>query len=429
MFECVTNINNQKGFKGLLKRKIFGSFLSAFKIAEDQMSAMQTQMNNVQNELDNMKSEVNSAQDKMDRINDKFIDTVNELQILSVQLQEQKVNVQSLTDQMQQLDTLHLNYDNLREELKTTHIFAETTHNAVEANFAQLLAQDARINQDIAQLAVNLRNNNAMLEQHKNTLAQHSEQGNRILSKLKRIESPSEASPVVYVESENKVVSSSSSTYDSIDYFDFENHFRGSIEHIKNVQSIYLPYFQSCSNVLDLGCGRGEFLSLLKENNIPAKGVDLYEEYAQFCCDNGLEVSCGDAIAYLAQCETVDGIFLGQVIEHLELSQIIRICKLAYEKLPEGGCIIMETPNPTSLAIYTHAFYIDPSHTKPVHPLTMRYLLEKAGFTQIEVIYPEASRLAERIPHLENCSDFNESMDKLTDLLYGSQDYAVIAKK
>ena len=98
-----------------------------------------------------------------------------------------------------------------------------------------------------------------------------------------------------------------------------------------------------------------------------------------------------------------------------------------------GGCIIIETPNPTSLSIYTNAFYIDPSHIKPVHPLTLQYFLEKAGFTDVEIIYTEQSRPPHSIPELKisggESEEFNKAMKKVSDMIFGSQDYAAVAIK
>lgn len=144
----------------------------------------------------------------------------------------------------------------------------------------------------------------------------------------------------------------------------------------------------------------------------------------------GLDAVCGDGIAHLQRTDSVDGIFVGQVVEHLKTEQIVALCNAAYEKLTEGGCIVIETPNPTSLAIYTGAFYIDPSHVKPVHPLTMQYFLEKAGFIGIEILYPEQSRPPHRIPALKTAdAEFNDALQQVADVLFGSQDYAVIAHK
>ena len=222
--------------------------------------------------------------------------------------------------------------------------------------------------------------------------------------------------------------------YSCIDYFDFENHFRGSRDSIKEIQKQYLEYFMGKSNVLDLGCGRGEFLELLKENNIEATGVECYSEFAEYCKIRGLNVAEDDALAYLEKQEMVGGIFAGQLIEHLKFNQIVQLCELAYEKLEDGAYIIMETPNPMSLAIYTHAFYMDPSHNKPIHPLTMEYFMRKIGFKDVKILFTESSRYPVEIPELkaggiENLEAFNKSIKEVSKTLFGSQDYAIIGRR
>lgn len=221
--------------------------------------------------------------------------------------------------------------------------------------------------------------------------------------------------------------------YYSIDYFDFENHFRGSRQDIMERQKIYLPYFTDCNNVVDAGCGRGEFLELLLTHQIPAVGVDLYEPYVEYVKRQGLPCVCEDVNTYLKRVKQIDGIFMGQVVEHLSVSQIIELLENAYNALESGKYLIMETPNPMTLAIYSHAFYMDPSHEKPVHPYTLKYLTEKAGFSSVEILFTEASRMPFEIPSLkiEGCDleEFNNAIKNLNNDLYGSQDYAIIAKK
>ncbi|MDE7311936.1 MAG: class I SAM-dependent methyltransferase [Eubacterium sp.] len=224
--------------------------------------------------------------------------------------------------------------------------------------------------------------------------------------------------------------------YTGIDYLDFENHFRGSRQEIKDDLSVYLPYFKQKEMVLDLGCGRGEFLELLKENGISGIGVDHYEEFVAYCKAKGLNAVCEDALNYLfhEKNNRIGGIFASQLIEHLTNNQLLQLCHLAYEKLETGGCLILETPNPMCLSIYMNAFYVDPSHQKPVHPKTMEYLLKREGFQEVEILFTEASKSSYRLPLLEsgaiqNLSEFNDGMNLLSDLLFGSQDYAIIARK
>lgn len=221
-----------------------------------------------------------------------------------------------------------------------------------------------------------------------------------------------------------------------IDYFDFENYFRGPREVVKGWQEGYLKYFEGRKNVLDMGCGRGEFLEVLTEAGVDARGVDLYHKFVEYCQELGLNVIEADAIQYLytQEVESVGGIFASQVIEHLRVDQLIEFCRLAYQRLEEGAYLILETPNPTCLAVFTHAFYVDLSHNKPVHPLTVKYILERAGYREIEIVYTETSRLSEQMPQLkgqgiDNLEEFNQGIKAINDLLYGSQDYAIIARK
>lgn len=298
-------------------------------------------------------------------------------------------------------------------------------------------------------LEVNVRNNNILLEKYGGLLEKHEmnldQYGNDInnlnvqmsnlkadVINIKRPGSEGELEEEYSVNTE-RIVSGTDSYY-SIDYFDFENRFRGSQKHVKDMQRIYLPYFAGCKNVIDIGCGRGEFMQLLSENGIGVTGVDIYLPYVEYCKMNRLSVFHGDGVEFLKQQKQVDGIFAGQVVEHISVNQIIELCAVAYEKLTNGSYLIMETPNPKSLAIYTEAFYQDPSHNKPVHPETLKYLVEKRGFSDVQILYTEGSRLPYHIPKLSDDNDereheFDLAMQRIEDLLYGSQDYAIIAKK
>lgn len=228
----------------------------------------------------------------------------------------------------------------------------------------------------------------------------------------------------------------SDNTYELIDYFEFENMLRGSRKQIAETQKQYLPWLRQESPVFDLGCGRGELLEMLRENHVPADGAELYQEYADFCQDRGLDVVCGDGIQILKRKEdnSLGGVTAMQVIEHLTEQQIMDLCVTAYRKLKKGKNLILETPNPTCVSTFTNSFYMDPSHVKPVHPKAIEYLLKKAGFSRVQVIYTESSRTGYRLPLLNasntaNLAEFNNGINLLSDLIFGSQDYAVIATK
>ena len=307
------------------------------------------------------------------------------------------------------------------------------------------------INKRIESVEENLRNNNILIKKHDEFQSKYNLEDREILQRISidlsntkttinKLRTTLVKNDIGYVSGINElneysgIEKESNNSYNAIDYFDFENKFRGDREHVKYVQKVYLKYFEGKNHVVDLGCGRGEFIELLKDSQIGAEGIDLYEPYVEYCKMRGLSVQHDDAIHFLKKQKNVDGIFVGQVVEHLQIEQIIELCRVAYEKLEKDCYLIMETPNPTTLAIFTESFYKDPSHNKPVHPETLKYIVEKVGFSQVKIIYTESSKLPYSIPELqckdvEHLDEFNLAMKRISDLLFGSQDYAIIAKK
>jgi O-antigen chain-terminating methyltransferase len=222
------------------------------------------------------------------------------------------------------------------------------------------------------------------------------------------------------------------------DYFGFEERFRGSETDIKERQRIYVEYFQGKGEVLDIGSGRGEFLELLREAGIQAKGVDIDLDMVLVCREKGLDVVRQDAFAYLESLpdESLGGIFAAQVIEHLEPSRVIQLVKLCHRKLRQGGFLILETPNPKCLMVFAESFYMDFSHTRPIHPEAMRFLLKSIGFEGVELKFSAPVESSMRTPFLSDAGgrgttleEFNRGIERLNDLLYGFQDYAVIGKR
>ncbi|NLJ19156.1 methyltransferase domain-containing protein, partial [Globicatella sulfidifaciens] len=174
---------------------------------------------------------------------------------------------------------------------------------------------------------------------------------------------------------------------DVFDYFKFENEFRGSREGVKEIQSVYVPYFKdkNSGRILDIGCGRGEFLELMRDNEIKAYGVDSYKPFVDYCRKLGFNVIYGDALTHLNEIEdcSLGGIFMSQVVEHLSNNYLITLINTAYKKLIPGSYFILETPNPDCLAAISE-FNIDMSHTKPVHYKTLEFLFKEANYSSIE---------------------------------------------
>jgi 2-polyprenyl-3-methyl-5-hydroxy-6-metoxy-1,4-benzoquinol methylase len=175
-------------------------------------------------------------------------------------------------------------------------------------------------------------------------------------------------------------------------YQSFEDVFRGSEEFIRDRQAKYLELLRPFEPVLDIGCGRGEMLDLLRSAGIKAFGVDADEGMVARCREKGLDVRFGDGIELLAGQpeQSVGAIFCAQVIEHLPHEQLIRLFELSRVKLKPRGLLVTETVNPHSLrALKT--FWTDVTHRHPIFPETLVALCRSLGFVEARVIHPNGS--------------------------------------
>lgn len=175
-------------------------------------------------------------------------------------------------------------------------------------------------------------------------------------------------------------------------YYAFEQVNRGSESYIKNSQRDYLNVIEERSPALDIGCGRGEFLELLRENRIDATGIDSNDMMIQHCKEKGLHAIHADAIDYLGTvgAGTLGSITAFQVIEHLSTTNLTKFLNSAYQALRNGGVIILETVNTSSIYAMMHYYYRDPTHCRPRHPEAYRFFLESHGFTNISLSYRSA---------------------------------------
>ena len=210
---------------------------------------------------------------------------------------------------------------------------------------------------------------------------------------------------------------------ESFDTWKFAEKFRGPEAYVRKNHEFYLPYFAGRKNVVDLGCGRGEFLALLAEHAIPARGIEYSEELVAYCRRHNQEASRADLFEFLAAAPelSLDGIFCSQVVEHLEPARVPELVRLAHSRLAPGGIFIVETPNPECLAIFATHFYLDPTHTRPIPPALLAFYFEEFGFGQLET-----RRFA---PATEATPALSSLPENLREALFGSQDYAVIGKR
>ena len=210
-------------------------------------------------------------------------------------------------------------------------------------------------------------------------------------------------------------------------YKSLEDKFRGSRDLIKERLTIYLPFLEVFKNieqnvnVVDVGCGRGEWLQLLQENGIDAFGVDTDEGMLENAKKFGLNVKLIDAIEYLKSLddESLYAISGFHIAEHLDFELLKELVKESFRVLKPAGLLILETPNPENIKIATCDFYLDPTHIKPIPPNLLSFLPEFYGFKRTKILRLQEDK------ELKN-SDF-VSIDKI--IQGASPDYAVVAQK
>ncbi len=233
----------------------------------------------------------------------------------------------------------------------------------------------------------------------------------------------------------------------AVAYVGFEDKFRGSEDQIRERLKDYVPYFKGQRDILDVGCGRGEFLMLLKEHGIRARGLDVNAEMAEVCRERGLDVTAADARSYIRGLSnnSLGGLIAVQVIEHLEPPYLAEILSLAYDKLRPGAKMVLETINPACWVAFFESFIRDLTHTRPIHPDTLQYLLQASGFSDVQIVYrspiAEGGKLRRVTPRPEHFGDaaqdsltelvssFNSNVDRLNARMFSYQDFAAVAAK
>jgi len=214
----------------------------------------------------------------------------------------------------------------------------------------------------------------------------------------------------------------SPATPPAMDYSRFAERFRGTEEEIRRNMDFYRPVFANCDNVLDIGCGRGEFLETMRDAGVHARGIDLSPESVTQCRDKGLEAEVADLFAFLgAQPDgEFDGIMSSQVVEHLPPDRLPEMIRLCAAKLRRGGILALETPNPECLAIFATYFYLDPTHTRPMPHQYLQFCMEEAGMSGFEI-----HRLA---PAIDTMPELASLPADFRERFFGGLDYAIIGR-
>jgi SAM-dependent methyltransferase len=232
-------------------------------------------------------------------------------------------------------------------------------------------------------------------------------------------------------EARPTIASEATHVWDAV-YLHFEDEFRGSREDIKKRVAVYVPKLRAAgagseaAPILDLGCGRGELIEVLQADGLVASGVDTNGAAVEQCRERGLKVELRDAFEALRDVPdgSLGGLTALHVVEHLPFELVLKLLDETLRVLRPGGMAIFETPNPKNVLVGSANFYIDPTHRNPVHPLTLRYLMEARGMLRVETLMLHPAGPEEQIPDPDS-----EVARRFNEYFYGPQDYAVLGRR
>jgi O-antigen chain-terminating methyltransferase len=214
--------------------------------------------------------------------------------------------------------------------------------------------------------------------------------------------------------------------HDSL-YASFEDEFRGPRDEVRRRLQVYIPFLKEAEitgGLLDIGCGRGEWLQLVQSEGIDARGVDRNRVFIEQCRAAGLNVVENDALIYLRSlpAESLNAVTIFHLVEHLPLETLINVVDEIVRTLKHDGLLIIETPNPENLIVGSHTFYVDPTHRNPIPSQTLQFLLEARGLRSLEIL---KLRPRDEVKLAED----SELVTRFNEYFYSAPDYGIIARK
>jgi SAM-dependent methyltransferase len=216
----------------------------------------------------------------------------------------------------------------------------------------------------------------------------------------------------------------------------FEEVLRGPEKVIRERARVYLGDVEKVAQlgpVLDLGCGRGEWLTLLRESGIDSYGVDTNEHFVRSAVEQGLDVRLADAAEHLSSLpeSKLAAITAFHLAEHIETDALIELLDLSLRSLQPGGLLVLETPDPENLFVGASSFYLDPTHLHPIPPPLLEFLVRSRGFADVEI--RELKRQPTDEPPVDLAAPWSKDLKQiwtyLTTRINGPEDYAVLARR
>jgi SAM-dependent methyltransferase len=215
-------------------------------------------------------------------------------------------------------------------------------------------------------------------------------------------------------------------------YVALEDRFRGDQETIEARQVLYVPFVVDLVDdqfpLVDLGCGRGEWLRVLQRSGIPAKGIDSNPAFVAEGAEGGISVEFGDLVQYLraANENSIGAISMFQVVEHLPFPVLMEVLGDCARVLRPGGLLLAETPNSLNLRVAASTFWIDPTHQRPLHPELLQFMAKYVGFSRVDGV--SANEL--KVGGTELPDDpVGNAMREMRQLVDGHADFTLLAWK
>jgi O-antigen chain-terminating methyltransferase len=403
--------------------------LSQLQSRADALSQLQNAVRNNSQQIEEQAESLRATREQVQQHSDALRETSEQLKSQSAAIQQTAErllshwveHIQPLRDQLIRVDEKH---DDVSQKLRESLQF-EVDNSARQVSRVDVLQAQLSALQEELRLA------NAMTRSKDRDFR-------RVLHGLGsgEIAPPQSAAASTTLPPAPPMFPSEMRSEGEFDYFLFEEQYRGSEAEIRARQYAYLDLFRGRADVVDIGCGRGEFLEMLRDNNVTARGVELGTDQYLLCREKGLNVVQQDLFTFLESQPdaSLGGLFSAQVVEHMTASDQLRLVSLAYQKCSSQSPVVFETINPECVYALLHNFFLDPTHVRPAHPGMLKFAMESRGFRDVQLRF--ASPVADRhIPRLtladdpESLQRFNHAMEQVNRLLYGHQDYAAIGWK
>ena len=416
-FNALDNRQNDivKSLETLTKDNIF------FKQKQEEIEKfVQSTFSDIDNRQNSLIENIESANREMKNLDKRQNDIIKNVS-------EQIKNIDNRqNDIVKSFETLSNTNKFLKQKQKEIEKFVQSTFSNVDNRQNSLVENLGIMNDKISMLfghAEKIKDLHSLYEQ----IAKQNKDVKNIISEFVNSTDKNSASNI-----KNKL----KNIVDDSLYVDYEKAFRGSENIIRERLSYYIDKLKNVKTtagkyILDVGCGRGEFVSLLIENKFHAKGIDTNSVAVQHAVKNKLPVKKGDLFNVLEKCKdnSLPVISAFHVIEHLRYNDLLWFFRIAKKKLQPNGKLLLETPNMLSLFVAACDFYKDPTHIRPLHPATLQFHLREIGFSKVEIDFLHPFPESEQLKILRNSTASNNNFIKLNNLIFGARDCAIIAKK